>query len=77
MELINILDMIFVAQKFGQEPPSDSRADVNKDGVVNLLDLVFVAEHFSQDAAAPAQLDLIKSIPVHRQRNHRGTACLE
>ena len=61
--IINVLDMIFVAQNFGQEPPSDSRADTNKDGVVNLLDLVFVAEHFSQDAAAPAQLDLIKSIP--------------
>ena len=61
--IVNVLDMIVVAQNFGQEPPSDSRADVNQDGVVNLLDLVFVAEHFSQDAAAPSQLDLIKSIP--------------
>ena len=61
--IVNVLDMIFVAQNFGQEPPSDSRADVNSDGQVNILDLVFVAEHLSQNAAAPAQIDLIKSIP--------------
>ena len=61
--IVNVLDMIVVAQNFGQEPPSDSRADVNQDGVVNLLDLVFVAEHLSQNAAAPSQLALIKSIP--------------
>ena len=61
--IVNVLDMIFVAQNLGQEPPSDSRADVNSDGQVNILDLVFVAEHLSQNAAAPAQIDLIKSIP--------------
>ena len=61
--IINILDMIFVAQNFGQEPPSDSRADVNKDGQVNILDLIFVAEHLSQNAAAPSQIDLIKLPP--------------
>ena len=61
--VVNVLDMIFVAQNFGQEPPSDSRADVNKDGQVNILDLIFVAEHLSEKAAAPSQIDLIKSTP--------------
>ena len=61
--IVNVLDMIVVAQDFGHEPPSDSRADVNQDGVVNLFDLVFVAEHLSQNAAAPSQLALIESIP--------------
>ena len=61
--IVNVLDMIVVAQNFGHEPPSDSRADVNQDGVVNLFDLVFVAEHLSQNAAAPSQLALIESIP--------------
>ena len=61
--IVNVLDMIFVAQSFGQKPPSNPRADVNKDGQVDILDLVFIAEHFSQDAAAPSQLALIESIP--------------
>ena len=61
--IVNVLDMIFVAQNFGQEPPSDSRTDVNKDGQVNILDLIFVAERLSENAAAPSQIDLIKSIP--------------
>ena len=60
---VNVLDLIVVAQSFGEQPPSNPLADTNKDGVVNLLDLVFVAEHLSQNAAAPAQMDLIKSIP--------------
>ena len=61
--IVSVLDMIFVAQSFGQKPPSNPRADVNKDGQVDILDLVFIAEHFSQDAAAPSQLALIESIP--------------
>ena len=60
---INILDLIVVAQSFGEQPPSNPLADTNKDGVVNLLDLVFVAEHLNQNAAAPSQLALIESIP--------------
>ena len=62
--IVNVLDMIFVAQSFGQKPPSNPRADVNKDGQVNILDLIFVAERLGENvAAAPAQMDLIKSIP--------------
>ena len=62
-ERINILDLIVVANSFGEQPLSNPQADVNKDGVVNLLDLVFVAEHLSRNAAAPAQLRFIESIP--------------
>ena len=62
--IVNILDMIFVAQSFGQKPPSNPRADVNKDGQVNILDLIFVAERLGENvAAAPAQMDIIKSTP--------------
>ena len=62
--IVNVLDMIFVAQNFGQKPPSNPRTDVNSDGQVNVLDLVFVAEHLNQNAAAPLQLALVKSVPV-------------
>ena len=59
---VNILDIVLVAQNFGQKPPSDPRADVNKDGQVNVLDLVLVAERLGQKVAgAPSQRDIIKS----------------
>ena len=58
---VNVLDLIVVAQSFGEQPPSNPLADTNKDGAVNLLDLVFVAGHLSQNAAAP--IALAKSIP--------------
>ncbi len=62
--VVNILDMILVAQSFGEKLPSNSRTDVNGDGQVNILDLVFVAERLGENvAAAPAQIDIIKSIP--------------
>ena len=41
--IVNILDLILVAQAFGT---GDSTADVNGDSVVNVFDLVFVADQF-------------------------------
>ena len=41
--VVNILDLVQVANGFGQSVP-----DVNDDGVVNILDLVFVANSFNQ-----------------------------
>ena len=40
---INILDLVFVASRFGQ---ADSSADVNADGAVNILDLTHIAQKF-------------------------------
>ena len=56
--VVNILDLVQVANNFGQSAP-----DLNGDGVVNILDLTLVAKHLSQNAAAPSQLALIESIP--------------
>ena len=41
--VVNILDLVQVANSFGKSSP-----DLNGDGVVNILDLVFVAQQFSQ-----------------------------
>ena len=41
--VVNILDLTFVASRFGQE---DAEGDVNKDGEVNILDLVLIAQNF-------------------------------
>ena len=40
---VNILDLVQVANGFGQSVP-----DPNGDGAVNILDLVFVTQQFSQ-----------------------------
>ena len=42
--VVNILDLTFVAARFGE---SNSDADVTGDGVVNILDLVRIAQSFS------------------------------
>ena len=61
--IVNVLDIILVAQSLGQKSPSNPRVDVNKDGQVNVLDLVFVAERLGEKvvSAAPSQVDTIKS----------------
>ncbi len=62
--IINILDIILVAQNLGQKPPSNPRADANKDGQVNILDLVFIAERLGEKvAAAPSLMDMVKGTP--------------
>ena len=60
--IVNVLDIILVAQNLGQKPPSNPRADVNKDGQINVLDLVFVAERLGEKvvSAAPSLMDVVK-----------------
>ena len=41
--VVNILDLVFVASRFGQ---TDPKADVNDDGTVNILDLTLIAQNF-------------------------------
>ena len=63
--IVNVLDIILVAQNLGQKSPSNPRVDVNKDGQVNILDLVFVAERLGEKvvSAAPSQMDVLKATP--------------
>ena len=42
--VVNILDLTFVAARFGE---SDADADVTGDGIVNILDLVLIAQNLS------------------------------
>lgn len=44
--VVNIFDLILVAQNFEVEKPSNPKVDVNEDGVVNILDLILVAQNF-------------------------------
>lgn len=43
--VVNILDLTFVASRFGQ---ADADADVNADGTVNILDLTRIAQNFGK-----------------------------
>ena len=52
--LIDIFDLILVAQSFDLEEPSNPRADVNKDGSVNIFDLILVAQHFGESTTSGA-----------------------
>jgi hypothetical protein len=47
---VNVLDLVLVANEFGQSGES-LKGDVNGDGTVNILDLVVVASHFGEDAS--------------------------
>ena len=43
---VNILDLIFISNKLGQQVPQATPGDLNGDGVVNVLDLVLVSQSF-------------------------------
>ena len=56
--VVNILDLIRVAQQLGKRVSADSPVDVNGDGVVNIFDLTLVARGIG-GAAAPCRCDMI------------------
>ena len=41
--VVNVLDLVLVAQHLGETAPSNSKVDVNGDGIVNILDLILIA----------------------------------
>ena len=51
--VVNILDLIRVAQQLGKSVPANSPVDINGDGIVNIFDLTLVAQGIG-GAAAPA-----------------------
>ena len=51
--VVNIFDLISVAQQLGNRVSADSPEDINGDGVVNIFDLTLVAQGIG-GAAAPA-----------------------
>ena len=53
--VVNIIDLISVAQQLGERVPPNSPVDINGDGVVNIFDLTLVAQGIGKStAAAPA-----------------------
>ena len=60
---VNVLDMILVSRRFGEDASANPQADVNRDGVINIQDLIVVAQHLgeSTDAAAPSMITAINN----------------
>ena len=52
--IVNILDLILVAQQLGKRVSADSPVDVNGDGIVNIFDLTLVARGIGGAAAPPS-----------------------
>ncbi len=51
---ISVLDLILVAQNFGEKASPNSRTDVNGDGVISILDLIIVAQHLGESTTSAA-----------------------
>ena len=49
--VVDIYDLLFVANKFGTEPggPPYDRADMNRDGEIDILDIILVARNFGAE----------------------------
>ena len=62
--VVNILDLILVAQNFGT-----TKSDINGDGTTNILDLILVAQHLGETSipAAPAALPVSLSPETVRE----------
>ena len=52
--VVNILDLISVAQQLGERVPPNSPVDINSDGVVNIFDLTLVAQGIGKSTAPAA-----------------------
>ena len=52
--VVNILDLISVAQQLGVRVPPNSPVDINSDGVVNIFDLTLVAQGIGKTTAPAA-----------------------
>ena len=56
--LVNVLDLILVAQYLGEDASVNRQADVNGDGIINVLDLIVVAQSFGESTVGVAPFNV-------------------
>ena len=49
---VSVLDLILVAQRFGETARANSEVDINDDGIINILDLIIVAQHMGESTTS-------------------------
>ncbi len=64
--LVNVLDLILVAQHLGSDASVNRQSDVNGDGTINILDLIVVSQNFgaSTVGVAPFNVTAIDSLEL-------------
>ena len=63
--VVDIQDLILVANSFGEEPSEYPKVDVNKDGRVDIIDLLIVVAHFGESCNTAAPLISAPLSPEH------------
>ena len=63
--IVNIQDLVLVANDFGAEVTAHAKTDVNQDGSVDILDLVLVAAHFGESTHESAPQSSIGFLSEH------------
>ena len=55
---VSILDLIRVAQRFGETVAANAEVDINDDGIINIQDLILIAQHLGESTgvASPSML---------------------
>ncbi len=56
--LVNVLDLILVAQHLGSDASVNRQSDVNGDGTINVLDLIVVAQSFGESTVGVAPFNV-------------------
>ena len=64
--LVNVLDLILVAQHLGSDASVNHQSDVNGDGTINVLDLIVVAQRLGESTVgvAPFNVTAIDSLEL-------------
>ena len=70
--MVNILDLMHVAQYLGEDASVNPMSDVNEDGTIGIFDLIIVAQHISDStASAPGQIANGNNDSATADVNHR------
>ena len=56
--LVNVLDLILVAQHLGSDASVNPQSDLNDDGIINILDLIVVAQYFGDSTVGVAPFNV-------------------
>ena len=66
--IVDIQDLILVANSFDVEPSRQPKADVNADGHIDIIDLLLVAAHFGEASNPTAPTTHAEILPEHLNR---------